>query len=151
MALGRCPVCSKSQHSAATLPKVATKRNEVRDKEETMDEEIIKCPLCGLWHPLPGPGAGSCNAHCVMFGRGYAAGCAAQSKEDRRIIRACSWCKYKEYETCRDALAAGRSHQAKLDMIAICNRADEIGGEYGDVLRDQAIAALAAAAIVEEK
>jgi hypothetical protein len=49
-------------------------------------------------------------------------------------------------EVIREVFTAGRSHQAKLDMIAICNRADEIGGEYGDVLRDQAITALDEAA-----
>jgi hypothetical protein len=33
MALGRCPVCDP-QSIAAKMPKTATRRNEVRDKEE---------------------------------------------------------------------------------------------------------------------
>lgn len=39
-----------------------------------MDEKIIKCPLCGLWHPLPE--AGACNIRAVDFGRGFSAGYA---------------------------------------------------------------------------
>jgi len=39
---------------------------------------------------------------------------------------------------------AGAADQIKRDGEAVCDRADEIGGEYGDVLRDQAIAAITA-------
>jgi hypothetical protein len=33
MALGKCPVCSKSQHGAAKVLKTVTKRNRLRKEE----------------------------------------------------------------------------------------------------------------------
>ena len=39
---------------------------------------------------------------------------------------------------------AGAAEQLKREGEAGCDRADDIGGEYGDVLRDQAIAAITA-------
>lgn len=50
-----------------------------------MEREIIKCQVCGLWHTLPIDGY--CNAHCVMFGRGYAAGLSHQAKSDREAVK----------------------------------------------------------------
>jgi hypothetical protein len=71
-----------------------------------MDEKfggfINDCTLIAYWMAMPN-GTGTALAIAESI---YHAGCAAQSKEDRRIIQACSLCKYKEYETCRKALAA---------------------------------------------
>jgi hypothetical protein len=48
-------------------------------------DEIIKCQICGLRHPLPG--AGACNAHVVIFGKGFSAGRAYQAGKDEGAVR----------------------------------------------------------------
>jgi len=47
----------------------------------------------------------------------------------------------------RDGFNAGAEAQKVADKNAVAKRADEIGGEYGDVLRDQALAAIQSAIV----